>query len=365
MTNIYRDVQNSPQIKSTEIDGRSIGPGHPCFVIAEAGVNHNGNVENAKKLIDIAVTSKADAVKFQTFNTDLLAIPDAPKAEYQTITTDGEESQTDMLRQLELPREAFAELQHYCESQNIIFLSSPFDEPSVDLLYNLDVPAYKIPSGEAINLPLLKHIGSKQKPIILSTGMSYLEEIHTAVNTIFETGNHDIMLLHCTSNYPAAPADINLNAMETLRNYFGLPVGFSDHTTGIEIPLAAVAMGACIIEKHFTLDKTLTGPDHRASLEPEELKNLITAIRNIELSFGNGIKAPAASELSNRTIIRKSIYLKTSKNAGEVLIESDLVSMRPAGGIYPSEIPNIIGKRLVKSLSQGAMLTWDDVTCEK
>jgi len=361
MTNIYQDTQNAPTIKSMEISGRSIGPGHPCFFIAEAGVNHNGNVENAKKLIDIAVASKSDAVKFQTFNTDLLAIPDAPKAEYQTITTNKQESQTDMLRQLELPKEAFEELQRYCESQNIIFLSSPFDESSVDLLCNLDVPAYKIPSGEAINLPLLKHIGSKQKPIILSTGMSYLEEINTAVNTIFETGNHDIMLLHCTSNYPAEPSDINLNAMKTLRNYFGLPVGFSDHTTGLEIPLAAVAMGACIIEKHFTIDKTLTGPDHRASLEPEELKNLITAIRNIELSLGNGIKAPAASELSNRQIIRKSIYLTKSKNAGEVLIESDLISMRPAGGMYPSEIPNIVGRQLVKSLNQGAMLTWDDL----
>ena len=362
MTNIYPDAQNFPTNKSMEIAGRSIGQGHPCFFIAEAGVNHNGNIENAKRLIDIAVASKADAVKFQTFKADLLAVPDAPKAEYQTITTSEKESQTDMLRQLELPREAFQELQSYCKSQNIIFLSSPFDESSVDLLSDLDVPAYKIPSGETINLPLLKHIANKQKPIILSTGMSYLEEVNTAVDTIFATGNHDIMLLHCTSNYPAEPSDINLNAMTTLKNHFSLPIGFSDHTTGLEIPLAAVAMGACIIEKHFTLDKTLAGPDHRASLEPKELKNLIASIRNIELSFGNGIKAPAASELSNRHIIRKSIYLNADKVAGEILLESDLVSMRPAGGIYPSEIPNIIGKRLVKSLNQGTMLTWDDVT---
>ena len=346
--------------KLFEIAGHQIGQGQPCFFIAEAGVNHDGDVEKAKKLIDVAVNAKATAVKFQTFRADLLAAPNAPKAEYQTVTTSKQESQTDMLRSLELSQQDYRDLKLYCESHNIIFLSSPFDESSVDLLDELDVPAYKIPSGEAINLPLLKHIGDKHKPIILSTGMSYLAEIKTAVETIYQTNNHDIALLHCTSNYPAMPADINLNAMDTLRRSLGLPVGFSDHTTGLEIPLAAVAMGACIVEKHFTLDRNLHGPDHRASLEPNELKTLIEGIRNIELSFGSGIKRPAASELNNREIIRKSVYLKNNKNAGDAINESDLISLRPSGGISPSEIQKIVGRQLTRPMTQGSILTWAD-----
>ena len=354
-------MRNSSQNQVFDIEGHKIGQGNPCFIIAEAGINHNGDIQNAKKLIDIAVDSEANAVKFQTFKTDLLAAPNAPKAEYQKVTTRENQSQTDMLRDLELPTEAFVELKQYCASQKIIFLSSPFDEYSVDLLAQLNVSAYKIPSGEIINLPLLAKIGSKNKPIILSTGMSYLEEIATALETIYKTGNKQISLLHCTSNYPAMPVDINLNAMDTIRKSFNLPVGFSDHTQGIEIPLAAVAMGACIIEKHFTLDKTLEGPDHRASLEPNELKMMVLGIRNIESAQGDGVKSPAASELSNRGIARKSIYLKSSKTAGDILNESDLIFLRPGLGIYPSEIHNIIGRKLVKTLPKGVMLSWDDL----
>ncbi len=349
------------EIKSFEIAGHKIGRGNPCFFIAEAGVNHGGDVEKAKSLIDAAVKSGATSVKFQTFRADLLAAPSAPKAVYQAAATGAHESQADMLRDLELTQTDFHDLKIYCESQNIIFLSSPFDEYSVDMLNELDVPAYKIPSGETINLPLLKHIGNKHKPVILSTGMSYLNEITTAIETLYQTDNHEIAILHCTSNYPAMPKDINLNAMDTIRNAFKLPVGFSDHTTGIEIPLAAVAMGACIVEKHFTLDRNAEGPDHKSSIEPPKLTTLIQSIRNIELAFGNGIKKPANSELSNREIARKSVHLKTSKNAGETITESDLISLRPSGGIPPSDIQMIIGQKVVRLMPEGSILHWDDL----
>ncbi len=350
-----------PNHKILEINRQKVGKGRPCFFIAEAGVNHNGNIEIAKKLIDVAANAKADAVKFQTFKADLLAAPNAPKAQYQAITTDQRQSQTEMLRALELSKEDFYQLKRYCEVKDIVFLSSPFDESSADLLDELDVPAYKVPSGETTNLPLLKHIGYKQRPIILSTGMSYLNEVAEAVKAIYQTGNYEIALLHCTSNYPAMPVDVNLTAMTTLQESFKVPVGFSDHTTGLEIPLAAVAMGACVIEKHFTLDKNMSGPDHSASLEPTELGHLINSIRNIELALGSGIKKPANSEFHNREIIRKSIYLKTDKKVGDIISESDLISLRPSGGISPSETHHIIGKTLTKSISTGSMLSWDDI----
>ena len=342
-----------------EIDGRAIGAGARCFIIAEAGVNHNGDVETAKRLVDVAVESGSDAVKFQTFSVDLLVAPDAPKAEYQRVTTGGEESQAEMIRKLELPDAAFRELEAYCEERGIIFLSSPFDHASVDLLDEIGVSAFKVPSGEIVNLPLLRHIAQKGKPVILSTGMSYLGEVERAIRTVREAGNEQLVVLHCISNYPTDASDVNLRAMETMSRAFGVRVGFSDHTLGINVPLAAVALGACLIEKHFTLDRNMAGPDHRASLEPEELKAMVQGIRTVEQALGDGIKEPAESEFNTRQVARRSIYLRTAADAGTVLREEDLVALRPTGGIPPDQFDFVIGRRLRRSLPAGTLLTWN------
>jgi len=264
----------------TKIGDKLIGEEEPCFIIAEAGVNHNGSIELAKKLIDAAKDAGADAVKFQTFKTENVVVKDAQKAEYQKETT-GEGSQYEMIKKLELTEEDFRELADYAKEKDIMFLSSPFDKESVDLLNELDVPAFKVGSGEITNLPLLRYIAKKEKPIILSTGMSTLGEIEEALDVIRSEGVEDIILLHCVSNYPARIEDVNLRALGTLKQAFKLPVGFSDHTLGITAPIAAVALGACVIEKHFTLDRNLPGPDHKASLEPEELKEMAKAIREV------------------------------------------------------------------------------------
>ena len=263
-----------------KIGDKLIGEEEPCFIIAEAGVNHNGSVELAKKLIDAAKDAGADAVKFQTFKAESVVVKDAQKAEYQKETT-GEGSQYEMIKKLELTEEDFRELADYAKEKDIMFLSSPFDKESVDLLNELDVPAFKVGSGEITNLPLLRYIAKKEKPIILSTGMSTLGEIEEALDVIRSEGVEDIILLHCVSNYPARIEDVNLRALGTLKQAFKLPVGFSDHTLGITAPIAAVALGACVIEKHFTLDRNLPGPDHKASLEPEELKEMAKAIREV------------------------------------------------------------------------------------
>jgi N,N'-diacetyllegionaminate synthase len=262
-------------MNEVEIAGSAIGFGHPCFVIAEAGVNHNGDLDTALQLVDAAAAAGADAVKFQTFKADRMISVAAPKAEYQMQTTDASESQLDMVRTLELSPQAHRDLSAYSRERGLLFMSTPFDEESVDLLEELEVPVFKIGSGEITNLPFLEYIARKQRPIILSTGMSYLGEVDEAVKELRNAGCRQLLLLHCVSNYPAAPADANLRAMETMRMAFQVPVGYSDHTPGIEVSLAAVALGACAIEKHFTVDKNLPGPDHRASLEPSELAALI------------------------------------------------------------------------------------------
>ena len=348
-------------MKRLEIAGRGIGEGFPCFIIAEAGVNHNGDLELAKRLVDVAADAGADAVKFQTLYADRLVSPEAPKAAYQLETTGEEESQAEMIRKLELPPEAFGALQAYCAERDITFISTPFDHQSIDLLDDLGVPAFKSPSGETVNLPYLRHLAMKGKPIILSTGMSYLSEVERAIRTIRQTGNDQLVVLHCVSNYPASPIDVNLKAMGTMSQAFDVPVGFSDHTLGIEVPLAAVALGACVIEKHFTLDRNMTGPDHRASLEPDELRALVTGIRSVEQALGNGIKAPAESEENTRSMARRSLYAARNIAAGTALGEDDLIALRPPGGIPPDQLDLVVGRGLRRTLAAGTALSWEDL----
>lgn len=338
-----------------EIAGRRIGPGHPCFIIAEAGVNHNGSLDMARQMVDVAVGAGADAIKFQTFKTENLISQDAPKAAYQLETTGGAESQFAMLKALELPPEAFGQLMTHCQERNILFLSSPFDEESADLLAGLDVAAFKIPSGEITNLPFLTHVARHKKPMIVSTGMAYLSEVETAVRTIEETENLETILLHCVSNYPSEPANTNLRAMLTMATAFNVPVGYSDHTLGIEVPLAAVAMGACVIEKHFTLDRTLSGPDHRASLEPDELARLVRGIRTVEDSLGNGRKEPATSEADTAAAARKSLVASHALTAGTVLTGEMIAIKRPGTGLSPSMHGHLVGRSLRADIDEGTL----------
>ncbi len=343
-------------MKAISIGNRLVGAGHPCFVIAEAGVNHNGDIHLAKKLIDVASDAGADAVKFQTFKADQLVSPTAPKADYQIQTEDGGESQLEMLQRLELSPGAHRELQAYCREKGLIFLSSPFDEESVDLLAGMDVPAYKIGSGEITNWPLLEHIAKKGKPVILSTGMSYLSEVDEAVRLLRGTGNQQIVLLHCVSNYPAEPGDVNLKAMATMARAFQVPIGYSDHTSGIVVALAAVALGACVIEKHFTLDRNLPGPDHRASLEPDELTALVKGIRMVEAARGHGRKEPAASEANTATVARKSLVAAVDIPADTVLTEEMIAIKRPGTGLPPTMQSYLVGRMVRMPIRAGELL---------
>lgn len=312
-------------------------------IIAEAGVNHNGDITIAKKLIEEASTAKADYVKFQTFRGAAVISKYAQKAAYQKETTDSEESQLDMVRKYELTLEHHKELISHCEAKSIAFLSTPFDLDSIDLLNNLGLDTLKIPSGEITNLPYLEVIAKLKKNIILSTGMSNLGEVESAVNLLQKYGTTNITLLHCTTEYPAPYEDVNLNAMLTLKQAFGLPVGYSDHTKGIEVSLAAVAMGATLIEKHFTLDKNMEGPDHKASLEPHELQQLVSSIRNIEQSMGDGKKCVSTAEEKNKAIARKSIVAKIAIKKGEVFTSENLTTKRPGDGISPMKWHEILG----------------------
>jgi len=316
------------------------------LIIAEAGINHNGSLKTAHKLIDAAVDAGADVVKFQTFSAEAVVSKGAAKAAYQKETTDAGESQYEMIRKLELDKEAHIELIAYCEQKGIEFLSSPFDHKSIDLLGELGLKRFKIPSGEITNLPYLRHIGSLGKPIILSTGMATLKEIEAALVILEKVDTHreQITVLHCNTEYPTPMEDVNLNAMLTIRDKLGVRVGYSDHTLGIEIPIAAVAMGATVIEKHFTLDRKLPGPDHRASLEPTELKAMVKAIRNIEKAMGDGVKRPSPSEKKNIPIARKSIVAKRPIKKSDSFTEENLTVKRPGTGISPMEWDNIIGQ---------------------
>ena len=338
------------------LDDRSIGAGQPCFIIAEAGVNHNGDLALAHRLIDVARAAGADAVKFQTFKADQLVTLDAPKAEYQLQQTEAGESQYEMLKRLELSAEAFRDLQQHCREAGIRFMSTPFDEDSADLLSELGVTVFKTPSGEITNLPYLAHVARKGRPLIVSTGMATLGEVEAAVNTLRAAGNPAIVLLQCVSNYPANPADVNLRAMQTMAQAFGVPTGFSDHTAGIEVALAAVALGACVIEKHFTLDRAMPGPDHAASLEPDQLAAMIRGIRTVEAALGHGRKEPAASELNTAEVARKSLVAACDLKAGTVLSDSVLAVKRPGTGLPPALRPYVIGRTLRVDVSVGTVI---------
>ena len=340
-----------------KIGDRNIGDGEPCFIIAEAGVNHNGSVKMAKKLIDVAKDVGGDAVKFQTFKAENIVIKNAEKAEYQKETAGIEESQYDMIKKLELTEYDFKELADYAKEKDILFLSSPFDKESVDLLYKLDVPVFKVGSGEITNFPLLKHIAKKEKPIILSTGMATLGEVEEALNVIRSEGAEDVVLLHCVSNYPARIEDVNLRAMETLKQEFKIPVGFSDHTLGITVPIAAVALDACVIEKHFTLDRNLPGPDHKASLELDELKEMVKAIRDVEKALGDGIKRPTKEEDEIKKIARRSIVAKIDIPKGTIIAEDMLDVKRPGTGIKPKYIDMIVGKKAKENIRKDELVT--------
>lgn len=329
-------------------------------VIAEVGVNHNGDINNALDLIDVAAEAGADFVKFQTFKAEKIVNPSAQKADYQKNNMkDDEDTQFGMLKKLEMGEYWYPVLIDRCEKKGIKFLSTGFDTESIDFLNTLEIPFYKIPSGEITNKPYLQHISRKGKDIILSTGMSTLEEVKAALEVISHEGidKDRITVLHCNTEYPTPMEDVNLLAMNQMAKEFGVKVGYSDHTLGIEVPIAAVALGACVIEKHFTLDRSLPGPDHAASLEPHELKAMVRAIRNIEKAIaGSGIKEPSLSEKKNIAIARKSLHLKRDLRKGDLIHEVDLIALRPGDGISPMHIEEVLGKVLLLDLSEGTKL---------
>lgn len=328
------------------------------FIIAEAGVNHNGSLEIAKKLIDVASEAGADAVKFQTFKADNLVSKTAQKASYQKKTTDANESQYEMIKKLELDEAAHYELLGHCALRNILFLSTPFDHDSIELLNQLEITIFKIPSGELTNLPYLRHIGSLGKEVILSTGMANLDEIKDALNVLINAGTpkERITVLHATTEYPCPMEDVNLRAMQTIADAFSIRVGYSDHTKGIEVPIAAVALGATVIEKHFTLDRSMDGPDHKASLEPDELLAMVKVIRNIEQALGNGIKKPSKSEAKNMSIARKSIVASKTIHVGEVLNSDNIAIKRPGNGISPMRWDEVIGTIASKNYDEDELI---------
>ena len=328
------------------------------FIIAEAGVNHNGDSKIARKMIDAAINAGADAVKFQTFKPEEVISKFAFKADYQKKTTDKDESPLEMAKKLELGIDEHKSLVSYCRKKRIIFLSSPFDLWSVDLLNSLGLKILKIPSGEITNLPYLRKIGSLHKKIILSTGMSYLKEVKQAVNALVLSGTpkKDITILHCTTEYPSPFADINLLAMVTMRDNLGIKVGYSDHSLGVEIPIAAVALGATIIEKHFTLDRNMKGPDHAISLEPHELKAMVCAIRNVEKALGNGIKQPSLSEMKNMIAARKSIVARRTIRKGEIFNQETIAVKRPGSGTSPMLWDRIVHKIAKRDFEEDEMI---------
>ena len=338
---------------------RLVGPGQPVFVIAEAGVNHNGVLSSAFELIDVAAHAGADAVKFQTFIAEKTISASAAKAEYQKLSTGAEESQLEMARRLEISFDDFRKLKTHCDQRGIMFLSTPFDFESVDFLHSLGVPAFKISSGDLTNHPLLQRVAAKGLPVIISTGMGDLDEVDEAIKVVRAAGNNEIALLQCITNYPADPADVNLRAMQTMAQAFDVPVGYSDHTLGIEVALAAAALGACVIEKHFTLDRSLPGPDHQASLEPRELEAMVAGIRKVEAALGSGLKTPAASELSNAAVARRSLVAARDLKAGEMMT-ADLIELkRPGTGLPPKMLDQVLGKTVRVDLKAGTLLELD------
>jgi len=323
------------------------------LIIAEAGVNHNGDINLAKQLVDAAAKAGADFVKFQTFNAERLVTRNAKKANYQNLTTGGQETQYEMLSRLELNLEMHHELIEHCNSRGISFFSTGFDIESVDLLVNIGQDYIKIPSGEITNLPYLRHIGQLCKDVIVSTGMATMGDIEAAINVLELAGTlrENITVLHCTTEYPTPMNEVNLRAMQSIHTAFGVKVGYSDHTTGIQVATAAVGLGACVIEKHFTLNRNLSGPDHKASLEPDELKDMVDAIRNIEIALGDGIKRLTPSELRNKPIVRKSLVASKTIKAGEVFSVMNITTKRPGTGISPMSWDEIIGRTASRDFS--------------
>ena len=328
------------------------------FIIAEAGVNHNGSIEIAKQLVDGAVRAGVDAIKFQTFKAEHLVTKSASKANYQKETTGQDETQFEMLKKLELSKEMHIELMKYCEHKHIQFISAPFDMESIETLDELGIEIFKIPSGEITNLPYLRKIGSLKKQVILSTGMSHLDEVRDAIQVLRKEGTNDIVVLHCNTQYPTPMQDVNLKAMQTIQKELNIKVGYSDHTLGIEVPIAAVAMGACVIEKHFTIDKNMPGPDHKASLDCDELVEMVRSIRNIEQALGSGNKHITESESKNIEVARKSIVAATTIHKGEVYTEENLTTKRPGTGISPMKWDEIIGKVANQDYKKDELITW-------
>ncbi len=325
------------------------------YIIAEAGVNHNGSFDLACKLVDVAKEAGVDCIKFQTFKSEKLVSYNAQKAEYQKNTT-GEGSQVDMLKKLELSYDEFVSLKAYCDKVGICFLSTPFDFDSIEFLNSIDMPFWKIPSGEVTNYPYLLALAKTGKPVVMSTGMCDLDEIRTAVKVLTDNGVTDIRLLHCNTEYPTPFEDVNLMAMQTIRETLGYEVGYSDHTKGIEVPIAAVAMGARVIEKHFTLDRNMEGPDHKASLEPDELAEMVKSIRNIEKAIGNGDKTPSFSEKKNIIIARKSIVAKKRIKLGDILTEENITVKRPGTGISPMKWNEVIGTKAIRDFEEDELI---------
>ena len=332
------------------------------IIIAEAGVNHNGDFNNALKLIEAAAKAGADYVKFQTFKADKLVSKEAELANYQKTNSDSD-TQYQMLKKLEMPDDWYLKLIKHSLDNGIKFLSTGFDEESIDFLENYNVDFYKIPSGEITNKPLLTHIAKKKKPIVISTGMATMIDINNAIQVFLDNQipRDKITILHCNTEYPTPMIDVNLSAMNTIKNEFNVNVGYSDHTIGIEVPIAAVALGAKIIEKHFTIDKNMEGPDHKASLDPTELSLMVKSIRNISKAIGTGYKTPSQSEIKNLSIARKSIHIKNNVNMGDVVVMEDLIMLRPGDGISPMDVDTVLNKKYNTNLLSGHKLTLKDL----
>jgi len=346
-------------MKAIRIGRRLIGEGYPVFIIAEAGVNHNGKIKLAKKLVDVAKEAGADAVKFQTFKAESLVSEKTEMAEYQKRNIKKKQSQLEMLKKMELNPKDFIELKKYCDKKGIIFLSTPHTEEAVDFLEPL-VPVYKVASGDLTNIPLLEKIAKKKKPIILSTGMATLSEVREAVQTIRKQDNNKIVLLHCTTNYPCSLDEVNLRAMQTIKRLNCL-VGYSDHTLGIIVPIMAVTMGAVVIEKHFTLNKNLPGPDHKASLEPEELKRMVKAIRDVEKALGNGVKKPTKGEKKIAKAVRKSIIARVDIPVGSRITKEMLTIKRPGTGLPPKFLEKVVNKRAKVKIRKDEVISQEKI----
>jgi len=347
--------------KKLKIGDMSVGPSYPAFVIAEAGVNHNGDARLAKELVQAAKRCGADCVKFQTFKAVRVVTRYAPKAEYQLKATNSKESQIEMLRRLELDESVYQDLMAICKREDILFLSTPYNIEDVDFLDSLGVQAFKIASGQAVEPYFLEYVAQKGKPILLSTGMCTLAEVDRAVRTIRGTGNHRIIILQCTTNYPSAMQDCNLRAMVTMRDAFDVLVGYSDHTEGLTAAIASVALGACVVEKHFTLDKSLPGPDHSSSSDPDEFAALVRQIREVELALGSSVKYPSDIEQKNAVGMRRSIVAKERIPYGQVISEAIVTFKRPATGLKPDLLPELVGRVATCDIEPDQMLSWEMV----